>query len=143
VEDDVDVWRYAILRIACRKRRRHAESKSKVNVQWICKAHHRNRLPILRRSSPFQQLSAGQLTLRYHGYRSVCYQSCECDIFKTKNRCNFDCDFDAKWHNRSTVQRHETINFGGQEVKGHRKPKFDLEAWRRHHTRSSRIAFLV
>jgi len=137
VEDDVDVWRYAILRIACRKRRRHAECNG--FVKHIIATAFPYFDAHLRSSS--SQLD--KLTLRYHGYRSVCYQSCECDIFKTKNRCNFDCDFDAKWHNRSTVQRHETINFGGQEVKGHRKPKFDLEAWRRHHTRSSRIAFLV
>ena len=37
------------------------------------------------------------------------------------------------------LEGHETINFGGQEVKvqGHMRPKTDLEAWRRCHSRSS------
>jgi len=31
---------------------------------------------------------------------------------------------------------HAMVDLGGQEVKaqGHRKPKLDLEAWRRHHS---------
>jgi len=45
-------------------------------------------------------------------------------IFK-KNELTY---FDANWH--------DTINFGDQEIKGqgHRRPKLDLEAWRRHHS---------
>jgi len=33
-------------------------------------------------------------------------------------------------------QRHATVNPGGQEVKGqgHKRPKLDLKAWRRHHS---------
>jgi len=41
----------------------------------------------------------------------------------------------------SSTKRYETINFGGQEVKGqegHTTPKLDLEAWRRHHSRPLR-----
>jgi len=42
---------------------------------------------------------------------------------------------DASWF---AGQGHETINFRGQKVKGqgHRRPKSDLEAWRRHHSGS-------
>jgi len=36
-----------------------------------------------------------------------------------------------------TEQGHETVNFGSQEVKdiGHKTPKLNCEAWRRHHSR--------
>ena len=47
------------------------------------------------------------------------------------------------------VQGHETVNFGGQGVKGqgHTRPKLYLEAWRRHRSRVStvlgRVSFLA
>jgi len=36
------------------------------------------------------------------------------------------------------VHENETINFGGQEVKGqgHRRPKLDFDAWQRYHPRT-------
>jgi len=35
-------------------------------------------------------------------------------------------------------QEHKRVNCGGEEVKGqgHTRPKIDLEAWRRHHSRT-------
>jgi len=41
------------------------------------------------------------------------------------------------WHKWSTRQGDETVNFEDQEVKGqgHTRPKLDLKAWRRHHSR--------
>ena len=41
-------------------------------------------------------------------------------------------------------QGHETVNFGGQEVKdqGHTRPDLDLKSWRRHHFRSYWVEYL-
>ena len=56
---------------------------------------------------------------------------------------------DAKLSTWSTGQEHETFNFSGQEIKdqSRRRPKLDVEAWRRHHFRVStplgRVVFLV
>jgi len=46
-------------------------------------------------------------------------------------------DVDANRHKWSTEQEYATSNFGGQKVKGqyHTRPKIDLKAWRRHHSR--------
>jgi len=73
-------------------------------------------------------------------YVSLPFQTYEQDIFKK----NAPMDFAENWHKWSTVQGDETINFGGQEVKGqgYTTPKLDLETWRRHHSwpvRSSRF----
>jgi len=45
--------------------------------------------------------------------------------------------FDANYHNWSMEQGHETVNLGGQQVKGqgHTRPKIDLECWQTHHSR--------
>jgi len=53
---------------------------------------------------------------------SVRYQTREHDVMKTNEL--------AKW------QVHETISFGGQEVKvqSHTRAKLDLKTWRRHHS---------
>jgi len=54
------------------------------------------------------------------------------DLFRKRRN-----DFDANWHKESTGQRYETIDFGGQEVKGqgHERPEVDLEVWWRRHSR--------
>ena len=43
---------------------------------------------------------------------SLCCQTCERDILKTKT------DFDADWYKWSTAQGHETVSIGGHKVKG-------------------------
>ena len=56
--------------------------------------------------------------------------------------------FDASWHKWSAAQRHETVHFGGQEVKdkglvfgghevkdkGHVRQEIDLKAWQSRHS---------
>jgi len=39
MEDDVDVWRYAILRVACQKRRRPTLLKSPLKLKWQLNLH--------------------------------------------------------------------------------------------------------
>ena len=58
-------------------------------------------------------------------------------IVNTQYYENERIDFNANWYKWSTRQGDTTVNLGGQEVKGqvHRKPKLELEAWRRHHSR--------
>jgi len=61
------------------------------------------------------------------------------------NPINERTDFAANWHNWSAGQVDETINFGGQKVKGqgHTTPQLNLEARRRHNYRllwSSRLS---
>ena len=60
-----------------------------------------------------------------------------CWIVNTQYYENERIDFNANWYKWSTRQGDTTVNLGGQEVKGqvHRKPKLELEAWRRHHSR--------
>jgi len=55
----------------------------------------------------------------------VCYETCEHDILKMNKN-----DFDASWHKWFMGQRHETVNFGGQEVKGqgHTRPTVNIKA---------------
>jgi len=53
-------------------------------------------------------------------------------------------DFVTNRHKWSTGQGHGNVNFRGQEVKdqSHRRPKIDLEAWRRHRLRPLWVDYL-
>jgi len=59
--------------------------------------------------------------------------------FVTRKKCKlapFHLAHRAFLHMWSPRQGRETTNFGDQEVEGqgHRRPKLDLETWRRHHS---------
>jgi len=75
-------------------------------------------------------------------------------VSKVVGCCRSQNPYFWKWMNRfwykladvgSTRQGHKTVNFRDQEMKvqSHTRPKLDLEAWRRHHSRPPSFNMLL